>query len=97
MDRYTHWVEAVTLRSMTTALVEGWVSRSGVPQQITSDKGSQFTLLVWVVFTRWLGIKMQLTTPYLPQANGTMERFHRWLKDSLRARLAVSDWLHHLP
>jgi hypothetical protein len=66
VDHSIHWVEAVPLRSMTTALVEGWVSRFGVPQQINSKKGSQFTSLVWVVFTRWLGIKMQLTTPYLP-------------------------------
>ncbi len=26
-----------------------------------------------------------------------MERFHRWLKDALRARLAGSDWPAHLP
>jgi hypothetical protein len=40
---------------------------------------------------------MLFTTPYHPQANGTVERFHRRLKESLRARLAGSDGPDHLP
>ena len=32
-----------------------------------------------------------------PQSNGMIERFHRSLKSSLRARLASSDWVAHLP
>jgi transposase InsO family protein len=39
----------------------------------------------------------KLTTAFHPQANGAVERFHRRLKDSLRARLASSDWPQHLP
>jgi hypothetical protein len=37
------------------------------------------------------------TTPYHPQSNKAVERFHRRLKDSLRARLAGGDWPDHLP
>jgi hypothetical protein len=37
------------------------------------------------------------TTAYHPQSNGLVEIFHRRLKDSLRARLAGSDWIDHLP
>jgi hypothetical protein len=40
---------------------------------------------------------MRFTTPYHPQLNGAVERFHRRLKDSLRARLAGGDWPDHLP
>ncbi len=48
VDRSTRWAEAIPLRSTTTdscaaALVDGWVARFGVPQQITSDRGAQFT------------------------------------------------------
>jgi hypothetical protein len=46
-----------------------------------------------VGFHSQLGIKSQLTTPYHPQANGAVERFHRRLKDALRARLAGSSSL----
>ncbi len=102
VDPSTRWAEAIPLRSTTAdscaaALVEGWVARFGTPQQITSDRGAQFTSSVWSSFTSLLGIKSKLTTPYYPQANGAVERFHHRLKDSLRARLAGSDWPAHLP
>jgi transposase InsO family protein len=102
VDRSTRWAEAIPLRSTTAdscaaALVQGWVARFGVPQQITSDRGVQFTSSVWSSFVSRLGIKSKLTTPYHPQANGAVEHFHCRLKDSLRARLAGSDWPAHLP
>jgi hypothetical protein len=77
--------------------VEGWVTRFGVPQQINSDRGAQFTSSVWSSFVSLLGIKSKPTTPYHPQANGAVERFHRRLIESLRARLAGGDWPSHLP
>jgi transposase InsO family protein len=88
MDGSTRRVEAIPLRSTTAdscaaTLVDGWVSGFGIPQQIISDSGPYFTSSVWVAFTRKLGIKSKLTTPYHPQANGAIERFHRRLKDSL--------------
>jgi transposase InsO family protein len=38
-----------------------------------------------------------MTTPYHPQSNGVIERFHRRLKDALRARATAADWPQHLP
>jgi hypothetical protein len=72
VDRSSRWAEAIPLRSTTAdscaaVLVDGWVSRFGVPQQITSNRGAQFTSSVW---SSLLGIKSKLTTPYHPQANG---------------------------
>jgi hypothetical protein len=39
----------------------------------------------------------KLTTAYHPQANGLVERFHRQLKEALRARLDTGDWYSQLP
>jgi transposase InsO family protein len=102
VDRSTRWAEAIPLRSTSTnacvsALVEGWIARFGIPQRITSDRGPQFTSALWSELTSRLGVKSQLTSPYHPQANGAVERFHRRLKEALRARLAGSDWPAHLP
>jgi hypothetical protein len=102
VDRSTRWAEAVPLRSTAadscaTALIGGWIARFGVPQRITSDRGPQFTLVVWSALTSKLGIKSQLTSPYHPQSNGAVERFHRRLKDALRAHMAGSDWSANLP
>ena len=40
---------------------------------------------------------MQQTTAYHPQANGMIERLHRQLKGSLRARTTDPYWMDHLP
>jgi hypothetical protein len=101
IDRSTRWAEAIPLRSTSAtncadALVTGWVSRFGVPEQVTSDQGRQFSS-VWDALSRQLGIKMRFTTAYHPQSNGLVERFHHRLKEALRARLAGADWPQHLP
>ena len=102
VDRTTRWPEAipvsdVTTTTLATAFIAGWVSRFGVPAVLTSDRGAQFTSVFWSELCRLLGIDHNTTTAYRPQANGLVERFHRRLKESLRARLAGADWLSHLP
>jgi transposase InsO family protein len=102
IDRSTRWAEAIPLRSTSAAscadaLVTGWVARFGVPEQVTSDQGWQFCSSIWDALSRQLGTKMRFTTAYHPPSNGLVERFHRRLKEALRARLASADWPQHLP
>ena len=52
---------------------------------------------VWSEVCSILGILRIKTTSFHPQSNGMIEGFHRSLKSSLRARLASSDWVSHLP
>ena len=63
---------------------------------MTSDRGTQFTSEIWTELGSCLGIKHSPTSAYHPQGNGMVERYHRQLKDALRARLAGADWYHHL-
>jgi transposase InsO family protein len=44
-----------------------------------------------------LNIQHSQTTAYHPQSNGMVERFHRRLKDTLRARCATANRVDHLP
>jgi hypothetical protein len=44
-----------------------------------------------------MGVKHVMTTAYHPQSNGMVERFHRQLKEALRARNCGPDWADHLP
>jgi Integrase core domain len=102
VDRSTRWAEALPLKATTTAdcaaaFVAGWIARFGVPTNITSDRGVQFSSALWAAVMTKLGIKHAMTTAFHPQSNGVVERFHRCLKDALRARFAGVEWPQHLP
>ena len=101
LDRTTRWPEAVPLQDITAAscaraFMTGWVARFGVPLQMTSDRGRQFISSLWSEMARSLGTQLHRTTSYHPQANGMVERFHRSLKASLRARLHDGNWIDEL-
>ena len=102
VDRYTRWPEAIPLSDTSTAsicaaLLYNWVARFGVPHLMTSDRGAQFTSSLWTQMSALLGVRLSATTAYHPQANGLVERFHRRLKDALRARLSGPGWFDQLP
>ena len=91
IDRLTRCPKPVPLpdaRTETVAkvLIKNWISRYGVPADIVSDRGPQFTSELWAELNNFLGIKASRTMAYHPQANGMIERIHRQLKDSLKAR-----------
>ena len=64
---------------------------------MTSDRGRQFMSSLWSKIARSLGTQLHRTTSYHPQSNGVVERFHRSLKASLRARLHDGNWIDELP
>ena len=90
VDRFTRWPTAIPIKdiSATTvidALALNWISIHGVPETITTDRGSQFTSQIWTQLLKTWGIKHNQTTAYHPQSNGLVERLHRRLKESLLA------------
>ena len=102
VDRFTRWPEAIPLSDTSTetcarALIQHWISRFGMPSEISSDRGSQFTSKLWSITAQLLGTKHSRTTAYHPQANGLVERFHRHMKSALRARLTGHQWADELP
>ena len=102
VDRWTRWPEAVPMNDITssaciTAMTENWFSRFGVPAVITTDQGPQFTSTAWSSAMSMFGIRHVKTTPYHPQSNGMVERFHRSLKNALRARGSTVSWKQDLP
>ena len=102
VDRFTRWPEAIPLTKTDAATVGNafalnWVARFGVPSDITSDRGAQFTSELWNALADSLGAKLHHTTACHPQANGLIERFHRSLKAALRARLTMPNWIEELP
>ena len=100
IDQFTRWPEAIpmvdaTALSCARALLNIWLSRFGVPTEITSDRVRQVTSGLWTEFGKVLGTRPQHS--FHPQSNGIVERFHRQLKASLKARLQVPSWRDKLP
>lgn len=87
-DFATKWPEAIPLKSITTqAVAEALLSiftRLGVPKEILSDRGSQFTGDMMKEVYRLMAVKGIHTTPYHPQCNGACERLNGVLKKMLK-------------
>ena len=104
IDRHTRWPEAYPLKDITTntvtkTFIQNYISRFGVPTTITVDQGVQFTSKVFSEINKILGTNKIHTSPYHPQANGMIERFHRTLKSSILASTSQnsSSWSDELP
>ena len=81
VDRFSRWPEAIPIAdirasTVCSAFLFHWVARYGVLLLISSDRGTQFTSSLWAQMLRSLGIRLQPTTAYHPQANGLVEWLH---------------------
>lgn len=74
-------------------------SHHGLPQAITSDRGSQFVGLFWKEVCRQLNISRRLSTAYHPETDGAQERSNQEIETYLRSFTAYlqDDWVALLP
>jgi hypothetical protein len=102
IDCMSKWMEAIPLSETSAvacakALTFTWISRFGVPEMITSDRGPQFTSNLLFHLCEMLNISHKQTIAYHPESNGAVESLHRCLKDALRIRAAAATWSEELP
>ena len=91
-DRFTRFLQAVPLISPTSeAIAEAfmlhWTALFGLPSICTSDHGPNLTSGLFKGLQDQLGIKVDYSPIYYPQANGMVERAHQTLKNSIKASL----------
>ena len=103
VDYATRYPEAVAIPSIETeriaeALLEVF-ARVGLPEEILSDRGAQFTSDLMKEICRLISVKQLHTTPYNPRHNGLNERFNGTLKQMLRrmCQERPRDWDRYLP
>ena len=104
VDYLTKWPEVFAIPDQTAltiarALVEGIISRHGVPSELLSDRGRNFLSGLMHEVYRLMGIKKASTTAYHPQSDGLVERFNRTLTNMLSKVVEKNgrDWDQHLP
>eukprot|EP00731_Ephydatia_muelleri_P004863 Em0002g1039a len=87
-DYATRYPEAVPLKSIDAESVAEELikvfARVGVPREILTDQGANFTSQLLAELYRLLQVHPIRTSPYHPQTDGLVERFNQTLKSMLR-------------
>lgn len=88
IDVATRYPEVVPLRNIIAknvvkALVK-FFTQVGLPKEVQSDQGSNFTSGLFEKVMKSLGIKQYRSTAYHPQSQGAVEKFHHTLKTMIR-------------
>jgi len=102
MDFASRYPEAIPLKrvdadTVCEALITVF-SQFGIPEEILTDNGSNFVSKLTETLLQALGIRHLKTSPYHPQTNGMIERWHRVLKTTLKkAGDAEKTWDLLLP
>ena len=93
----TRWAEATLVVDCTTVtttrfLFENIVIWFGCPRIFMSDQGSHFINHIFIGLKEEIQIQLKKSTPYHPQANGTVEAFNKVLE---HAFTKVCNTNHH--
>ena len=98
VDYATRYPEAIALPGIETervaeALVDMF-SRLGIPEEMLTDMGSQFTSEMMAEVSRLLSLRQLTTTPYHSICNGLVEKFNGTLKQMLKRMCCErpKDW-----
>ena len=74
-----------TTSQVTIRALRSLFATFGLPQQVVSDNGPQFTSSEFAMFLKNNGVKHIKSSPYHPSTNGLAERFVRTLKNAMRS------------
>nr|GEV63081.1 reverse transcriptase domain-containing protein [Tanacetum cinerariifolium] len=104
MDYFTKWIEAKAVATITCGQVKKFVwdnivCRFGIPGEIVSDNGKQFSDNPFKDWCDNLNIIQRFTSVKYPQSNGLVERANRSLGEGIKSRLGVgnNNWVEELP
>lgn len=104
VDRFTKYVVFVptnaTLdtRGFAMLFIQHIVTFHGMPEEVVSDRGSQFNSTFWKEVCHMLRIDRCLSSAYHPESDGQTERVNRILEDVLRHYVSPDqrDWSQYV-
>ncbi|XP_020421707.1 uncharacterized protein K02A2.6-like [Prunus persica] len=91
-DYFTKWVEAKPIKTTTsqeiiTFIEEQIIQRFGIPESITTDRGSSFISRDMLDMAETFKFKLLQSTPYYAQANGQAESSNKVIINIIRKML----------
>jgi transposase-like protein len=107
VDKFTKWVEValVTTQDSTTAinLIKSIIFHFGVPHNIITDNGTNFTSKMFKNCCESMGIKLKFASMAHPKTNRQVEKANGLICNSIKKRLlaplekAKHAWVDELP
>ena len=104
IDYFTKWVEAKPLATINAEHIKKFIwefiiCRFGLPMQLITDNGTQFTDKRLQGWLSDLGVKQIFTSIAHPQGNGQVEHANRSIIDDIKMRLGTkrNGWVDELP
>ena len=95
IDSHSKWIEVSSMKSITSektiAVLRHVFTSFGIPEEIVSDNGPQFSSAEFSSFCCSNGIKHTLVPPYHPASNGAAERSVQILKKALLKHVFSED------
>ena len=92
IDAHSKWPEVFTMASTTStktiSKLRETFARFGLPEQLSSDNGPQFTSDDFETFLKMNSVKHLKSSPYHPASNGAAELFVQVVKKALRAGMS---------
>ncbi|XP_043191542.1 uncharacterized protein K02A2.6-like isoform X1 [Amphibalanus amphitrite] len=90
-DSYSKWLEVIPMKTVsaerTIDELRSLFARLGLPKQVVSDNGPQFTSREMSEFMMMNGVRHIKVAPYHPSSNGAAERAVQTVKNSLKASI----------
>ena len=79
VDHFSKWAEAMPIRNHTALTVARQLmisvfTKYGAPQQILTDRGTEFESELFRALLDWMGVEKLRTTVFKASANGHVER-----------------------
>lgn len=105
VDRFSKAVHFIPLTGLPSAkdtakiMIQHVFKLHGLPSEVVSDRGPQFTSSFWRAFCKLLGASVCLSSGFHPQTNGQTERANQQLETVLRclASQNPTTWSEQLP
>ena len=90
VDYFSRWIECIYLNSTTSTTViarlKDLFARHGIPYELVSDNGPQFSSLEFHKFAEEIDFVHITSSPYNPRSNGAAERAVKTCKEMLNQR-----------
>jgi hypothetical protein len=89
----------ITSEGVAKLYLQHIFSKHGIPSDVVSDRGSEFTSHFWRSLGKLLNMNLRLSTAYHPQTDGQTERTNQILETYLRCYINYQqdDWADFLP